>query len=93
MAMAAAVENQVADDDWLVCADCGAIGDGAVGAAGLHRLAAVVCRGTLVLAVNGTDSEAFKTKIKNQRAGTCLWCRLSFSIETCQNEEFPTHRP
>ncbi len=49
MAMAAAVENQVANHGWLVCADCGAIGDRAVGAAGLHRLAAVVCCGTFVV--------------------------------------------
>ena len=53
MAMAATMENQVANHGWLVCAGRGAIGDGAVGAAGLHCLAAVVYRGTFVIGGSG----------------------------------------
>ena len=51
--MATTVENQDAHHDWLVCAHCGAAGDRVVDSAGLHRLAAVVYRGTLVIGGSG----------------------------------------
>ena len=43
------MEEEIAHYDWLVCADCGAIGDGAVGAAWTAIAGSVVCEDTFLL--------------------------------------------
>ena len=70
MALAPTVEDKTANHHWLVCTGRGAVGDGALGAAGLRRLAAVDCGGTFVV---GAAAEPLHTEKLTQPKTAAPW--------------------